>query len=58
MQMQKLRLQHGWFPKPLTEWSESSVRTSQRVKQRNAASVETWNSQVPIFNIEQIRAII
>jgi hypothetical protein len=51
-------LQRGWFQKPLDKLSELSVRTIQRVEQRSTASVETWKSQVSIFNPEHIGTII
>ncbi|WP_085315330.1 2TM domain-containing protein [Derxia lacustris] len=52
MQVQKLRLQHGWSQQQLAELSGLSVRTIQRIERGQPASMETLKSLASVFEID------
>ena len=52
MQIQKLRLQHGWSQEQLADLSGLSVRTIQRIENGQTASVESLKSLGAVFNVD------
>lgn len=52
MQVQKLRLKHGWSQQQLAELSGLSARTIQRVENGQPASTETLKSLASVFEID------
>jgi DNA-binding Xre family transcriptional regulator len=52
MLIQKLRLQRGWSQQQLADLSGLSVRTIQRLKQGQSASVESLKSLAAVFEID------
>ena len=52
MQVQKLRLKHGWSQQQLAELSGLSSRTIQRVENGQLVSTETLKSLASVFEID------
>lgn len=52
MQVQKLRLQHGWSQQQLADLSGLSVRTIQRIENGQTPSIETLKSLASVFEID------
>jgi transcriptional regulator with XRE-family HTH domain len=52
MQVQKLRIQHGWSQQQLADLSGLNVRTIQRIENGASASVESLKSLAAVFEVE------
>jgi transcriptional regulator with XRE-family HTH domain len=52
MQVQKLRIQHGWTQQQLADLSGLNVRTIQRIENGASASVESLKSLAAVFEVE------
>lgn len=52
MNVQKLRLQHGWSQQQLAELSGLSARTIQRIENGQQASAESLKSLASVFEID------
>ena len=52
MQVQKLRIQHGWTQQQLADLSGLNVRTIQRIENGTPASVESLKSLAAVFEVE------
>jgi len=52
MQIQKLRLQHGWSQEQLADLSGLSVRTIQRIENGQTASIESLKALGAVFNVD------
>jgi transcriptional regulator with XRE-family HTH domain len=52
MQVQKLRIKHGWTQQQLADLSGLNVRTIQRIENGASASVESLKSLAAVFEVE------
>jgi transcriptional regulator with XRE-family HTH domain len=52
MQVQKLRIQHGWTQQQLADLSGLNIRTVQRIENGASASVESLKSLAAVFEVE------
>lgn len=52
MQVQKLRLQHGWSQEQLAELSGLNVRTIQRIERGQTPSVESLKALGAVFEVD------